>query len=278
MFARGTATDEKRWKSVMIIHKTIYEDTELFRIMPLERFIQLLSTNSNVLVRPSMWEDPYERVVAKSVMFIDGKNIPFDETRWYGQCWTRNPESDALWRIFTNGKNIRAVMIKSTSDIIMQSLYRVEKSSKRVYFLENVEYPEESENEKETLAKTYHFEWMWEHGYNIKFENLGLEDNNIAAAPVLLTKRHAFEHEKEVRLLCYWKKKQPKKQTVYSYKIPSLVSFLKDEVIVDPWAPEGFDDALKETIDKFLPTNNLSVRKSNLYKEWDKGFQFRPNL
>lgn len=245
--------------------------------MPLERFLQLLTTGKNVLVRPSLWEDPYESVVAKSVMEINGKKIPFDETRWYGQCWTRNPESDALWRIFTNGKNVRAVMMKSTSSVIKDSLSRIE-DDRRVFFLEKVAYPENGDNERQALAQTYHFEWMWEHGYALELSLADLDkDPNIAAAPLLLTKRHAFVHEQEVRLLCYRKKKQPKKAITYSYKIPSLIDFLKDEVVLDPWAPEGIDDSLKKVIDRCLPGNTISVQKSNLYKEWDKGFCFRPN-
>ena len=246
--------------------------------MPLERFLQLLDTGSNVLVRPSMWEDPYEKVVAKSVMDIYGERIPFDESRWYGQCWSTCPESDALWRIFTNGKNARSVMIKSTSAAIKNSLKRL-KSNNRVFFLEKVKYSRNDGEEGDSLAQTIHYEWMWENNYDIELSRNGMKDDkNIAAAPILLTKRSAFSHEQEVRLLCYNKKEQPKERNIFAYKIPSLSLFLGDKIELDPWTPDGVDETLKTIIDKFIPNNDIQIRKSPLYKEWERGFCFSPYL
>ena len=38
-------------------------DTPIFRIYSYQRFLDLLNTKLNVLVQPSMWEDPFENML-----------------------------------------------------------------------------------------------------------------------------------------------------------------------------------------------------------------------
>ena len=256
-----------------IISETIYENVELFRIMPLERFLQMLYTGKNVLVRPSMWEDPYEKVIRKSVIKSEDKEIPFDETRWYGQCWSKSKESDGLWRVFTKNSNSRAVKIKTDSDTIKKSLNYIE-NSELAFFLESVKYPEEkSENLKNALVDLFRFDWLWENGYTFSLKNDFFEnDPNVFAAPMLLTKRYQFKHEEEVRLLCYSKKTSEAKTFEYDIKW-MMPDFIK-EVVLDPWTPEGLDVIVKDIIGKYCPNNDIKVTKSDLYKDVEKGFIF----
>jgi hypothetical protein len=38
----------------------------LYRIMPLEQFLQIVLEGKNTLVRPHLWEDPYEKIPRES--------------------------------------------------------------------------------------------------------------------------------------------------------------------------------------------------------------------
>lgn len=246
---------------------------ELFRIMPLERFLQLIYTKQNVLVRPSEWSDPYDCPIEKSAMILEPNKIEqFDFTRWYGQCWSSNPNSDALWHIYTKGKIARAVKIKTTANALMKDLH---KDTLHLYFLERMKYTEQSKEEIDViknLSQTYQFEWEWgDMGYLEEFT----DDPQIKAIPMLLTKRAPFKYEEEVRLLCFCTEKQPEEDKLHRYSIHDLSSFIQD-VQLDPWTPEGIDDIIKDIIQKFIPNNNISVTISTLYKKIDKGFLYDP--
>src|SRR5665213_451263 len=79
-------------------------DLPIYRIYRLDRFEQLLKTNTDVLVNPSRWADPFENFFLSrtAVQDISGsirlENLASD---WYGQCWSFYEETDAMWRIYS---------------------------------------------------------------------------------------------------------------------------------------------------------------------------------
>ena len=234
----------------MIVSNTIHnENIELYRIMPLERFLQMLTNHRNVLVKPFSWNDPFESLIkTASIKDQNGDEYPFDESRWYGQCWTESPESDALWQVFTKSKIARGVKIKTTSSLLKESLLVEELEDDKVFFLERVKYAKQSEDETvmDALTNTYSFEWGFEENYNtLLFNERFKDDLNIMGAPLLLTKRFAFQHEKEVRLLCYCKGNQ--EGSTYTYEIANWKNFI-EEVELDPWTPKGVDEALSDIL------------------------------
>ena len=81
-------------------------DKYIYRIMPLSRLYELFENTENVLVKPSLWEDPFENFILKSrVRFKNGKTYGFNhQNGFYGQCWTRSKASDAMWRIYSSDK------------------------------------------------------------------------------------------------------------------------------------------------------------------------------
>ena len=73
-------------------------DTRLYRVFPLARALDLLKSNELVLVRPSMWEDPFENLILNGTVTTPEGPAGVETIRdgWYGQCWTTRDESDAM--------------------------------------------------------------------------------------------------------------------------------------------------------------------------------------
>lgn len=250
---------------------------DLYRIMPLERFLQMLYTMQNVLVRPSSWDDPYEKIFMKSAIMKDENElIQYDESRWYGQCWSFNNDSDSLWRAFTKGTNARAVKIKTTSDALMSCFNNV--APNHYFFLFKLKYSESANGEKQTmhnLSQTYQFDWEFDEPcINRCFNDEPFKDDpHVRALYMLLTKRTQFKAEDEVRLICY--SKTPETKSVLQYPIPNIGDFLK-EVVLDPWTPDGIDDVVSDIVKRYIPGRSISVWKSDLYQEPQKGLLYDP--
>ena len=268
----------------MIISSTIHnEDVALYRIMPLERFLQMLTSQRNVLVKPFSWADPYESLI-KQAEIVDkkGNKIPFDESFWYGQCWSESSGSDALWQVFTRSRIARAVKVKTSSTLLKGSLSDEEQKDDRVFFLERVKYPtpENEENELEALIRAYSYDWGYDESYGMLIHNDRFRsDFNVMAAPFLLTKRRAFQHEKEVRLLCYCKEQQ--RNGVLSYEIANWCNFI-EEVELDPWTPNGIDVVLNDILLRYDMRRSdgspLRATISDLYQKCKAKIVYSPQL
>lgn len=144
----------------------------LYRYIGFETFVGMIQNQALTFVFPELWEDPkegnsfYELVGTKSSAYERLFLIAL-YYKTYGQCWTRLSESDAMWRIYSNGN--RAIRIKVSVD--------------KLELLENVSIVpvEYTENSFTPINKSSDF-----------YKSLS-------------QKRTAFEHEKEVRLLTSYK-------------------------------------------------------------------------
>lgn len=86
----------------------------IYRIVSVERLLQLFQTQQNTLIKPKKWDDPFENFILQSQVRIPtGEIATFGfRDQFYGQCWTLHSASDAMWRIYSPNKN--AVRIRST--------------------------------------------------------------------------------------------------------------------------------------------------------------------
>lgn len=75
--------------------------TKIYRIFSTNRLIELFEKKENALVKPELWDDPFENFILK-IPEKGSKSKP--NKRGYGQCWTLNFESDAMWRIYSPDK------------------------------------------------------------------------------------------------------------------------------------------------------------------------------
>ena len=99
--------------SGVILGKGVTRDTKVYRIIPKGRFEDLFKKKTNALVRPKLWDDPFEHLALNSPIDVMGEmgTIPFKDDV-YGQCWSLNKASDAMWRIYSNGTD--GIRIRST--------------------------------------------------------------------------------------------------------------------------------------------------------------------
>lgn len=90
-------------KRVGVIKRAIL-DKPIFRIDSIDRVFSVLEKERLVFVRPLKWSDPLENIVFNARLTKNGK--PFEhagKNNIYAQCWTSEPDSYALWQIYTKG-------------------------------------------------------------------------------------------------------------------------------------------------------------------------------
>ena len=180
-------------------------DSPVYRIISLDRFYELFAKRQNVLVNPSMWDDPFENFILKSQSL--------SRQGWFGQCWTRHRASDAMWRIYSNDS--RSVRIRSTPARLLQSL--ISSTKRGQSFVGAVRY--------------------LPHGSLMRFAQEAISSGNLKmpkmAARTLLVKRPAFRHEAEVRLLFFTDRAGSSRLFRYQVDPHSLI----DQVMLDPRLP-----------------------------------------
>jgi Protein of unknown function (DUF2971) len=169
----------------VIIGSDIKPSTMLYRTIPKDRLYELFAKHQNALVRPRMWDDPWENIALNSKVEINGEFGDFGfKDDIYGQCWTLKGFSDAVWRIYSQDKT--GVRIRTTVGKLLGSLsnYKPNQSSISC-FIGRVTYM--STKQIHSFAGRHFCE--------------GFGTNGQKIAETLLVKRIAFDHENEVRLI-----------------------------------------------------------------------------
>ena len=119
---------------------------KLFRIISLETFIDILHNKRERYVRPTTWEDTFEGYLFSKIYNKDEQRkiiediyynvcprnyqgtinnmLNLEHSKWfvYGQCWTTQAESDAMWRIYSYANH--SIQIQTTQDRIFNLLKR----------------------------------------------------------------------------------------------------------------------------------------------------------
>lgn len=183
----------------------IEEETPLFRIISLETLLQILLYSEERYVKPMTWDDTFEgcglRYVNDKERFpglIESLYLTTDKDKnlydnllfkfvkaetivnySYGQCWSLNDNSDAMWRIYDYGN--KSIQIESDKKRITESI--VHKSDDYEYRIkvDSVKYDITKNDAAEAFVK--HFK------------------KRISLVEQFFHKREAFEHEKEVRII-----------------------------------------------------------------------------
>lgn len=200
-------------------------DEPIYRIFSLDRFIEMLKSQKNTLVRPSMWNDPFENILFNHT-YRDrvGKVIDMSSIRdsWYGQCWTdKQEECDGLWRVYGQNGFTRCVRVKTTVRKIFEPLYAELPEHEWQFFIGKVDYS--SEDEIINLIENF-------------TQLLATDLTNTNQMQLLLTKRKAFSYESEVRILYCAGVNKDNHNTIYQYPIDIDTTF--EEVILYPWCPD----------------------------------------
>jgi len=242
-------------------------EKNIYRIYPFNRLIDLLKSKNNVLVRTSLWEDPFENFILNSTGKLPSGQLFTIASRdkYFGQCWSLKKESDAMWRIYSQHiKNEKTgglitdnigVKVKSTIGKVFEPLFDLQKSAINPHnglpynltsFIGKVEY-----KSKKDLVELL----------NNNASNYIFDQSGKGQASTLMLKRFAFTHEKEVRIVhSYDNCKESDK--IYSYPINPNNCF--EEIVVDPRIPQEDYLKIKSLIEKAGYKNRII--QSGLYK------------
>ena len=161
-------------------------DVPLFRIYPKHRFLDLL----RALVKPRLWDDPFENFFLRSrVAGPQGEQISIESLAedWYGQCWTLNEDTDAMWRIYSHCED--GIKVRTTIRKLFDSFYDgSDKFADLKFLIGKVHYWKESKIVD--FMRSVRF-----------YDDVARGGQATAFAKLLCVKREAFDHEHEVRLL-----------------------------------------------------------------------------
>lgn len=239
----------------IVLGDGITRKTKLYRTICKSRLLQLFSTHQNALVRPKLWDDTFENLALISEVEIDGEIATFGfKGDVYGQCWTLERFSDAMWRIYSEETD--GIRIKTTVGKLLDSLASFDpKFSDVSCFIGKVRYCRDSD--LNDFAET-HFA-----------EGFGTDGRKIAET--LLVKRNAFSHEKEVRLIYISPSSQPAKNDVYRYSFdPHSVI---DQIMLHPMLSSSERKKLKQEIRSKTGWSG-ELKHSKLYRK-PKGYLFK---
>lgn len=220
-------------------------DKTIYRIIPLEYLYDLFASNTNVLVKPSSWDDPFENLILKSkIRRPNGDIVEYGfHDNFYGQCWTLHKASDAMWRIYSQDK--MGIRIRTTIRKLLTSLNQamLELADVKCY-IGKVRY-----------VKTQD---LMSFGDKV-YEAYGVANDNLFKS--LLIKRKAFSHEREIRLL-YQSLSNQNDAPLFRYNLdPNEVI---DQLMLDPRLTAKEALALKSKIKKKIHFSG-KIKRSLLY-------------
>ncbi len=237
-------------------------DKPIFRVFSKRWLIDALTKKTNSLVKPALWDDPFENFIFKSVARTKGGlNVGFDTIRenYYGQCWTfSEEESDALWRIYSPNKD--GFRVRTTIRKIFDAFYDIKHQWAMLsFFIGRIEYESEAEIKK-----------FFEDPDNL--EQFIFDKTGNGQVETLLIKRLEFKHENELRLI-FSAHKDWFDTTQKSYEFPIDINHHFEEILADPRMddpksttdinPTYFADSVREI--RALGYTN-PITKSELYK------------
>lgn len=225
---------------------TSKRDTYVYRIIKTTHLFEFLKKGENVLVKPELWDDPFENFILKSHFIRDGEPVAIGpRDQFYGQCWTLQQASDAMWRIYSPRFN--AVRIRTSVRKLAVGMRKWRGSwAAKESFVGKVRYLKDAE--------------LVAFGRSVLQGKQGpLTNENLART--LLVKRPAFRHEREIRLLFTPHDFHHFKEPIVRY--PADANVLVDQIMLDPRMDEARAEVLKRKIQDAGFSG--SVKRSLLY-------------
>jgi hypothetical protein len=227
-------------------------DVPIYRFIPLDRLFQILDNKQLTISQTKLWEDTYENFLTKARFKIGNVFTSLIDflPAFYGQCWTLQKETDALWRIYSSDK--KGIRIRTKIDkLLNSSLNEIDSTpfSTRIRAIGQVTY----------MSKYQINNW-------IKIENKKFI-NAETLLKSLFIKRKEFSHEKEVRLIIHKNinREDELKGIEHSYIALNIEpnDFI-EEITFDPRIDDEIFQTYKNVILKMGYKN--PINKSKLYE------------
>lgn len=223
-------------------------DIPIYRVFKIRHLRNTLTKRKNTLVRPSLWDDPFENVLLNVPFYMNNEEISVEIIRdmIYGQCWTMNEnETDALWRIYSPNKD--GVRVKTTLRKLWNSFANLEDNRCELsYFIGKVQYKSADHIIYPLIS-------------NLK--SYFVHEDSRALANTLFYKRIEFQHENEIRII-FKNRSTQNYGNLYEHNFDFLDNV--EEILFDP----RISDEDYETEKKYFTRadSNVAISKSTLYK------------
>lgn len=231
-------------------------DTPIYKYIPF-KYLKLMIQNSNLYFgKVSSWEDVYENWFLKEQMVLSSgeKGRATDLIQGvFGQSWTLQEESDAMWRIYSK-------LDRTLHDYLDDTAVRIKTTARKLY---NVIYA--NDEDFNTL-------YIGAVKYLSQNDFLKMQDSLSPLNPLDLSevfvksyffKRAPFEHEKEVRPILIY---SPKHENFGKDGVSFDIDFdnLIDEMVTDPrLTPDEYRTVRGQLIG--LGAKSDKIRNSELY-------------
>lgn len=231
-------------------------DTPIYKYIPF-KYLKLMIQNSNLYFgKVSSWEDVYENWFLKEQMVLPTgeKGDAMDLIPGvFGQSWTLQEESDAMWRIYSK-------LDRTQHDYLDDTAVRIKTTARKLY---NVIYANDED---------FYTSYIGAVKYLSQDDFLKMQDSLSPLNPLDLSevfvksyffKRAPFEHEKEVRPILIY---SPKHENFGKDGVSFDIDFdnLIDEMVTDPrLTPDEYRTVRGQLIG--LGAKSDKVRNSELY-------------
>lgn len=200
----------------------------IYRYISFESFVGMIQSQALTFVLPEVWDDPHEN--KPFIQFLESKENIYERMlfvacfyKTYGQCWTQLAESDAMWRIYSY--NNRAIRIKVTEEKIQQLI--------NVHMLP-VNYTD------------------------APFKPKNKEFDYLAS---ISQKRIAFEHEKEIRLINYYRFSSDEDFEKHIKALMVANHHPQQSAIIDSLFPNL---SLEKQVEKICELLNIGINKQRV--------------
>lgn len=231
-------------------------DAPIYKYIPF-KYLKLMIQNSNLYFgKVSSWEDVYENWFLKEQMVLSsGEKVSAKELipGVFGQSWTLQEESDAMWRIYSK-------LDRTLHDYLDDTAVRIKTTARKLY---NVIYANDED---------FYTSYIGAVKYLSQDDFLNMQDSLSPLNPLDLSevfvksyflKRTPFEHEREVRPILIY---SPKHENFGRDGVSFDIDFdnLIDEMVTDPrLTPDEYRTVRGQLIG--LGAKSDKVRNSELY-------------
>ena len=234
-------------------------DFPLYKIIPYKYLLKWIYADKIRFDKVAKWDDVYELFLFKQKYIQNGEIIDFkaESEAIYGQSWSMEGNSDALWRIYSPDK--LSVQIKTTCEKFIHLLERSDVFSNQMgAFLGKVRYMEQEQVEDKIR----------------EYSNDIYSHKNIVDS--LYIKRTPFSYEKEIRILLRKATIEERNGVNYQCEIPCFINLdirpidLITEVTFDARLDDNLCSCLKSALQALLPgvqmqKSALGIFESNTY-------------
>lgn len=233
--------------------------TLLYKYMPLERVLEMLTNQTLWFANPTIWKDPFEKRFIENKYEIDGAQREFPwKNRVYCMCATQTATSEAYWNAYS--ANEIGVSIKFNRKNLLAELDRLAALGNRIY-IGKVEYQQTQIIKRRLTSNTF----LNPTGKPIT--SLGKEDLKVR---LLLLKRLAYQYENELRFFIIRDKAAKQDGTILKYNIDN--TNLIDSIALDPRIGSLTVELLRKEFEHnygFMPRSRTQrrVQRSLLYAE-----------